>query len=489
MNFVKRAALYLVRKKGKAVSLFLLIFVISTLILSGIAIKDATKTAQLNVRQALGGMFTLNQNTSDPDKWVTTQVGNYGSQSYYDGAPLTTELADYITENVKGIRGYNASYVSYVIAANREGKLLELLDSDSGESEMDVLMSGYGDFNSTISAYASTNTLYDSYFAGGYLSLADGRHLTAADQNAVLISQELAELNGLKVGDKLTLHMSEFKASMINVNVDDTETEVEIAGLFHATSKSTTSLSNWSMDNSIYTTLDVVHQVRPDTSNESYEKIVFYADDPANLDSIVKEVTSLPDLDESDFVINMDTSSVDSVMEPLTNMNRLISIMIGLTLVIGAVILYLILAGRVKERIHESGILLSLGLTKWKIVAQYLTEMLIIAVLAFTISIFSSKLTAQTVGNQLLDYTISDTIQEEASSPGMTKDGITFTDSGDYGPKFENQNSMTQIDVDINSSAVICLYGAGFLIIFVSVIAAASPVLRLKPREILSKMS
>lgn len=490
MNFAKRGVLYLIRKKGKTISLFLLIFVISTLILSGIAIKDAAKTAQLNVRQALGGVFTLNQNTSDPDKWVNKQVGNFGYQSYYDGAPLTTDLADYIMENVEGIRGCNASYMSYVIAADGSGKTLELL-SDDEENEMDSLMSGYGDFNSTVSAFGSTDTSFDSYFTGGYLELTKGRHLTLEDKNAVLISQELAELNNLKVGDKINLHMSEFKASMSGMNADDTNVEVEIIGLFRSTAKSSAMLSNWSMDNSVYTTLDVIHHVRPDTADESYEKIQFYVDDPGDLEKITEQVEALPDFNRDDFVIQVDTSSVDSVMKPLTNMSRLMSVMIGLTLAVGAVILYLILSGRIRERMHESGILLSLGVTKAKIIAQYLTEMLIIALLSFTLSIFGSNMAAQTIGNQLLDYTISDTVQDETEDdiPGISKDGVTFANSGDFGPKFEEQGSLTEINVEISKTAVIGLYGAGLIILCLSVIMAALPVLKLKPREILSRMS
>lgn len=487
MNFAKRGFLYLIRKNGKTISLLILISVISTLILSGIAIRDASKIAQLNVRQALGGIFTLNQNTSDPDKWVNTKIGNYGTQSYYAGAPLTTELADYITNNVEGIRGYNASYVSYVIAADTAGKTLELL-SDGTENEMDSLITGYGDFNSTVSAYGSTDTSFDSYFTGGYLSLTEGRHLTADDKNAILVSREFAELNKLKVGDKVSLHMSEFKASMIGIDADNTNIEVEIVGLFHATAKSTTSFSNWSMNNSIYTTLDVIHHVRPDTKDEGYEKIQFYVDDPGNLENITKQIESLPDFHTDDFVINIDSSNVDSVTKPLANMNRLTSVMIGLTLAIGVVILYLILSGRIKERMHEGGILLSLGIPKWKIIAQYFTEMILIAALSFTISVFCSNTTAQTIGNHLLDYATSDTTEENTSSAGITKDGITVLDNEAYKPEFQEQGDITQIDVAIDTKSIVGLYGFGFLIVCISVIIAALPVLRLKPREILSKM-
>lgn len=487
MSLFHRAFLYVTRKSARSGILFLILLVIATLTLSGMAIRSATQTAQLNVRQALGGVFTLEQNTSDASKWASRSVGSYGSQSWYTGAQLTEEIADAIVEAVPGIRGYNATCTNYVIAADASGKTLELLESgdDDGFSS---LLSGYGDFASTVAAYGSTDTAFDSYFTGGYLELVAGRHVTSADQNAVLISQELAEQNGLQVGDHLMLHMSEFKASMMNIDVADTRMEVEIVGLFHATAKSTTTLSNWSMDNSLYTTLNVIQHVRPDTPDEGYEKIQFYVDDPAELDGIVSRIQALPDIDPTDFVVRVDSSGVDAVTEPLSNMNRLVSVLIVLALAVGAAVLYLVLSSRIRERVHESGVLLSLGLSRGNIAAQYLVEVLMIALVAFSVSIFSSGFIARSVGSQLLDYTLADSA-EEADEAGTTIDGMTFSSSSDYAPKFESAGGMTKIDVRIERPEIVGLYGVGALIICVAVCMAALPVLRMKPREILSKMS
>lgn len=165
--------------------------------------------------------------------------------------------------------------------------------------------------------------IYDSYFAGGYLELVEGQHFSSESENPAIISAELAELNGLSVGDKITLRMSEYKASMMGIDAGKTKVEVTIVGLFRSTAKSTTSLSNWSMDNSIFTTLEVVKRVRPDMGDESFERIQFYVNDPGEIDRIVRDVKNLPDLDPTDFIVSVDSSNVDAVMEPLTNMDRL----------------------------------------------------------------------------------------------------------------------------------------------------------------------
>ena len=490
MNLFHRAFLYVTRKITKSLLLFLILLVISTLVLSGVAIKDATGTAALNVRQALGGIFTLQQNTSNPSKWVSTPVGNSGSQSYYGGEPLTVELAERIISGTKGISGYNATYTNYTVPLNSDGKILELIESDDNNNSLGALLAGSGDFNSTISTIAATNTVYDSYFAGGYIELVEGRHFTAEDENPAIISVELAELNGLRVGDKITLRMSEYKASMMGIDAGKTKIEVTIVGLFRATAKSTTTLSNWSMDNSIFTTLEVVKTARPDMGDESFERIQFYVNDPGEIDNIVRDVKNLPDLDPTDFIVSVDSSDVDAVMEPLSNMNRLVSILIVLVLAVGAAILCLVLSIRIKERVHESGVQLALGLSKRNIVAQYLIEVLIIAVLAFSLSTLASDFVAKTVGNQLLDYTISDSAQTSTSDTlGTSIDGEIFLGSSDFAPEFEGSNPLTKIEVEVEPVMVAGMFGIGFLIICAAVTLAAMPVLRMKPREILSKMS
>lgn len=494
MSFMHRAFLYVTRKTARSLSLLLILLVIATLALSGAAIKEAVGTAQLNVRQALGGSFMLQQNTSDSSKWVSTSVGQYGSTSYYGGAPLTEELASYIQDNVAGITGCNAAYTNYTVPVAQGDSILELVESEDDEGEAIAPLTEYEDLDSTVSTYASTNTSYSSYFHGGYLELVEGRHLVAGDKNVALVSKELAELNGLKVGDRIALRMPSFKASMLNYEASDTSVEVEIVGLFRPTVKSTTALpgSSWSMDNSIFTTMEVVRTARPDMGDESYENISFYVDDPGEIDRIVSEVQNLPDVDPSDFVVSVDSSSADAVMEPLANMDRLVSVLIALVLVVGAVILCLVLAARVKDRMHESGVLLSLGLSKGSIVAQYLAEILLVAVLAFPGAVFVSGFVAQAVGNQLLDYSLDSTPQASSTSSGLGDplDGVYSMTSSDLAPQFEGANeSLTQIDVSVEPLTVAVLYGVCLLIICGAVLIATLPVLRMRPREIVARLS
>lgn len=488
INLFRRACLYVIRKRGKTLILFLLMLALSTMTLTGVVIKDATKIAEKNVREALGGSFTLNQNTSDPAKWVSRNTNQFGSQMYYGGALRTKELADMICSKVEGIKGYNATFTSYAVPASLQGEVLKLIESEDGDNHLAGLMTGNGDFNQTVTTLGNTNTQLNSYFNNGFVRLSEGRHLTNADQNAVLLGKEFAQQNGLSVGDQIILRQAEFKAAMNGLDVEDTKVEVEIIGLFEITGKGSSLLGNWSIDNTVFTTFHVIQTVRPEIGAESFEHLDFYANDPVELDRILTDIKNLEGLDWTDFQVDVDTSSMDSVLEPLKNMERLITILITIMLLIGAAILYLVLAGRVKERIHESGILLSIGIDKNAIVFQYITEIILIALFAFGLSYFSSGLIAQSVGDQLLSYNLLEDVS--SLNNGLTNlDGQILTDSDAFTPQFNAQKELTRINVSVGVTAVVILYLVGFLIIIVSVILASLPVYRLKPKELLTKMS
>ena len=64
MNFMKRAFLYVSRKRGKSILLFFILLILSTFVLTGLSIGSASKQAQKNLRQNIGGSFNIDVNYS-----------------------------------------------------------------------------------------------------------------------------------------------------------------------------------------------------------------------------------------------------------------------------------------------------------------------------------------------------------------------------------------------------------------------------------------
>lgn len=108
---------------------------------------------------------------------------------------------------------------------------------------------------------------------------------------------------------------------------------------------------------------------------------IFYvkADDPANSDAIVQEVKSYPGLE------NYNVQSMEqwlSVMMPnnIPLLSKFIDTVIGVSMVIGFLVIFQSMYTAVMERTREIGILKSLGASKTYIVRVILRETLVLAV-------------------------------------------------------------------------------------------------------------
>ena len=84
------------------------------------------------------------------------------------------------------------------------------------------------------------------------------------------------------------------------------------------------------------------------------------------------------------------------------SLDKIINMILIGAIIAGAIILSLVLAFWIQGRIHETGILLSIGVSKFNIISQYIIELLLISVLAFGGSYFSSKVISQNIGNTIV---------------------------------------------------------------------------------------
>lgn len=165
---------------------------------------------------------------------------------------------------------------------------------------------------------------------------------------------------------------------------------------------------------------------------------------------------------------------------PIENMASTSKWIIYLVSITGSIILGLIIMLTIKERRKELGILLSIGEKKGKLIGQLLVEVLCIAVLAFSLSIFTGGTVSQKMGDSLLQKEI--TAEEQENNP--REQTIMFGMNDDQGQEVD---PIDNIDVSVTSQDVLKVGGLGLLIAIVSTIIPALSILRLKPKEILLK--
>lgn len=130
-----------------------------------------------------------------------------------------------------------------------------------------------------------------------------------------------------------------------------------------------------------------------------------------------------------------------------------------------------------RGRVHETGVYLAMGIGRWNILLQHLAEVCLTAVCAFAVAAVCSRNITGFAGEYLL---------KQAAAPEYEAARLSGNEQTE---QTEDPVELTQIQVGVNGQDILFVYGAGTVLIIFSVTAAGIPVLRLKPKEILTKMN
>lgn len=476
MTFIKRAFLYSYRKTGKSMIVFLILLVMATLALSGITIKRAAADAEVDLRESLGGGLILQQDQSDSSKWETQQYEDGSSASYYNGPKIDKELAEKIAD-VSGIESYNAECYCPVILQDSDSEALTILVPE------DSVFVGTG-LDNQVLLYAYTDTSYSEFFTNKTVELVEGRHIGSDDSNAVIISRALAEKNNLKIGDKIIVTIDQSVTGTTQSSYN--KAECEIVGLFDSASEQQTDMFTSTFhltDNMVFMNIETyINEI--DWSDEGYYKVHYTVSDPLELEVIKENVLKLEDVDWDSFKITLDDEAYQAAAGAIKNLGKSMNVMLVLVIIFSIAILALFLFMWVRSRTREEGILLSIGIPKSRIILQHITELLIVAVLAFGLSYFTSCAVSQGIGIALLNN--ADTVASETGEDD--EDTITYDDSIIMPETTPDVSSVTEIETNIQPSDLIWIYLCGCAVIVSSVLISSIPIYRMAPKQILTKM-
>ena len=486
MNFMKRAFLYIVRKRQQSVIAFLLLLVVCTAVLIGLSTLKASDTAAANLRGQFGGTFSLGIDMSNPANMQSAGSTDRYTGSYYSGDTIDNEVIDEVLKT-PGIADYSANIEVVANLKSDDGQYYNLAENKQNY---------YSSPQAHIAPIQGWTSLQQcSYFANGILEVTQGEMFSGGASGQAVISRELAELNQLTIGDPITLEINR-DVTGIDFPTKKQECAFEIIGIFDILKEQQIDqytgqrqmLQNWVFVDS-RTLLPYLNELLESIGMEpmGYEKVTFSIEDPAEMDSIIKGVQSNHAINWNCFKIEFDNASYQSAENALQGMNNSIRIMIFIIVLAGIAILVLLLSIWAKLRVRETGVMLALGESKRNILAQRMVEIALIAVLALGLSYPVSGMAANRVGNMLLAQTNEQIILESSSNtvqPGMP---IT-SDDFDLSPVFAAP-TVEELTVTVSGDIFTTVYGLGVLISLLSVCAASVPAMRMKPNEILSKMS
>ena len=482
MGTIKRAFLYVARKKGKSILLFFILLIMSTFVLTGLSTQKASQEAQKNLREALGGEFYVSVELSESNPYFRRVDDGEGALDLYTELPVTRDMINAIME-IGGIEKYDAS-AQTLVSTN--------LTIFPGNVPLK------GELNNKVYARTVAGTENNSFFQSGVMEMTEGKHITGNESNAAVISRDMADQNNLQIGDSISLQADE-------------EAEVKIIGIYEIRKPDpayASVVTYEKLENQIFIDTSALQSLFGDMPVGFYE-VAFSVYDPAQLDSIMSEVKGLSAIDWRAFEVAADNQTYLDAAAPLQKLQALVSSIIWVIALVSAVILSLILTMWGRSRIHETGVFLSLGIGKMRIIGQYLAEVLMIAVIAFGCSYFTSSAVAGQLANGLLQQNIPASEEQAAGVTITKKDGfsedvvVSIKDDSalsdmpsgqDTAPEVEvaadgAEADREQIRVTIDSYNMLQLYLIGIIVIILSVGISSLSVMRLKPREILSKMS
>ena len=281
-------------------------------------------------------------------------------------------------------------------------------------------------------------------FTGRFYQLEQGKHLGAHDQNAALIHKTFAEKNGITPGDKL------------DITKDGRRVMVTVVGTFSGKGEKPAVLQSDMPENHLITDLAAAQQL---TGSQQLTRATYFAEHPHQLKSLLDRTKSLPHVDWQKFSLIDNEAVFAGVLQNIAGVQNMLTIATIGAAAAGLAVLSLVLVFWVRGRLHEIGILLSIGTSKRQIIGQFLAELAIIAAVSSVFALgvgsvasshISTALTAQTSQSQRVEKTIV-----QAAPIGTYLQAFAF----------------------------------GYMVVLLSAIAATAPIMRQSPKQILATLS
>ena len=471
---IKNALLSLKKNIGKTILLFVIIVVITNLVIAGLSIQSATQKSMDQIRSSLGNDVTLSIDFRNMIK------NRKPSEAVSNETSLTTTMADSL-KDLKYVESYN-----YQISTSANSNSISAVETASDNSNnQPEQASNQVDF--TISA--NTTMKYLDSFTNNNYKLTKGRLLTTKDQNTnnCVIETNLASDNDLSVGDTFTITTT--------VNDETITQELTIVGIYEIQSTNEIGSAHFNNPvNTIYTDLSIGQTLTG--SSENITSAIYYLDDPENAEAFVELAKKKSDIDFDTFSLDANNRLYQQNASSLESMQSFAKMFVWIVVIAGSAILCLILALTIRNRYYEIGVLLSLGQSKVKIIAQQLIEIGLIAVVAFVISLGTGQLTSHYMGNMLESSSSSNVMQmgqkgdqpneNQNQSDSNQQKNNTQTKENFLGNMMQGPSNQ-ELDVSITGENVIQLAGVTAAICIVSIAVPAAYVLRLTPRQILSR--
>lgn len=412
MTIIKRAWTAVARKRRRSLTIALIMTLIFTLLIGTLTVQQTMAQLKQSIERNIRAGFSI------------------ASKQPSGEVPMD------IAQRVQRLDKVKAHNFQAETTAGLPGK--QLVDTAGSGVQLDAGIAG----EAKVTGATQSDLLGE--FTGRFYQLEQGKHLGAHDQNAALIHKTFAEKNNIKPGDKL------------DITKDDRRVTVTVAGVFSGKGEKPAVLQSDMAENHLITNLTAAQQL---TGSQQLTRATYFAENPHQLKSLTDRAKSLPNVDWKKFSLTDNGAAFAGVLQNIAGIQNILTIATIGAAAAGLAVLSLVLVFWVRGRLHEIGILLSIGTSKRQIIGQFLAELAIIATVSsvFALGIgsvassqISTALTAQTDQSQRIEKTVV-----QAAPIATYLEAFAF----------------------------------GYMVVLLSAIAATAPIMRQSPKQILAKLS
>ena len=412
MTIIKRAWTAVARKRRRSLTIALIMTLIFTLLIGTLTVQQTMAQLKQSVERNIRAGFSV------------------ASKQPSGEVPMD------IAQRVQRLDKVKAHNFQSETTAGLPGK--QLIDTAGSGVQLDTGIAG----EAKVTGATQSDLLGE--FTGRFYQLEQGKHITMHDQNAALIHKTFAEKNNIKPGDKL------------DITKDGRRVTVTIAGIFSGKGEKPAVLQSDMAENHLITNLAAAQQL---TGSQQLTRATYFAENPHQLKSLTDRVKSLPNVDWQKFSLTDNGAAFAGVLQNIAGIQNILTIATIGAAGAGLAVLSLVLVFWVRGRLHEIGILLSIGTSKRQIIGQFLAELAIIAAVSSVFALGIGSVASSQISTALTAQT--------DQSQRIEKTAVHATPVATYLEAF----------------------AFSYMVVLLSAIAATAPIMRQSPKQILAKLS
>ena len=315
---IKNAIAYITRKRNRTLIIFIILTIVLSCLYSCLTIMKSSNEIEKTLYESSNSSIS-----------ITKKDGKYFNINQFKDIEKIKEIEEKIIQYDGLAKLKDAKVVSGKQKINRE----DLSD----------------EFKNVVSLEATNNTKRNILFSSGVFTIKEGKNIGENDKNSIIVHEEFAKQNNLKLGDEVNLELLDTeKSGKIKSH------KFKIIGIFSGKKQETyTGLSSDFSENMVFVDYSTSQEIlNKSENNKIANKILMYSGSAESTDLALNKLKKLK-IDESKYFVEKDSNAFEESLESVSGIKHIIKIMTYSIMLGGMVVLSLILILWLRERIMK----------------------------------------------------------------------------------------------------------------------------------------